>query len=97
MLGMGWGGEAAGFGLLLAIALALEVLWVAFITASFARSVFKGKHRLYSIGASLLIVVIIAVPASYYFGEIAIVFLALTLLAHLIVLARFKAWRIGRP
>lgn len=97
MRGLGWGLEGAGWGFFLAIALALEVLWVATITACFARSIFKGKHRLYSIGASLLIFVLVAVPASYLFEEIAISALVLTLPAHLIVLSRFKAWRIGGP
>ena len=92
---LGWGGEAAGFGFLLAIALALEVVWVAAMTACFARSIFKGKHRLYPIGASLLTFAVVAVLGIYFFREIATYSLTLALPAHLIVLSRFKAWRIG--
>lgn len=96
MRGFGYGIEGAGWGFLAAIALAFEVLWVAVITASFARTVFKGKHRLYSIGSSFLIFAGMATLGSLV-AKLFWPYLVLTIPAHLIVLSRFKAWRLGGP
>ena len=94
MRGLGWGLEGAGWGFFLALLLAAAVLVAGLNTYVLARVVFKGKHRLFPVGASFVLIYGLAVLGGQapHLLEITIV-----ATAHLIVLSRFKAWRIGGP